>query len=213
MTHTELHGIYHELAFWQQFVKTDRFLSGWVKKVKTPELHQEVADFILSVPHNTVLDVGSGVVSILNGLVEVRAVDPLGDLYRLVFDYERHKLAPPMAFPAEELPFKDDYDIVHISNAIDHTQDPVKAFSSLYKAVKPGGYLIIQGFENEATFENWQGFHQNDIFVEETWDDKKDYLLRLKQGDGLIQTISESPYKVIQKTIGDKRWFIWIVKK
>ncbi len=46
MTHTELHGIYHELAFWQQFVKTDRFLSGWVKKVKTPELHQEVADFI-----------------------------------------------------------------------------------------------------------------------------------------------------------------------
>jgi len=213
MTHTELKGIYHELAFWQQFVKTDRFLSGWVKKIQTPELHQEVADFILSVPHETVLDVGSGVVSILNGLVNVRAVDPLGDLYRLVFDYERHKLAPPMAFPAEELPFKNEYDIVHISNALDHTQDPKKAFWTLYKAVKLGGYLIIQGFENEATHENWQGFHQNDIYVEETWDDIKDYILRLQQNDGLIQTISESPYKVIQKTIGDKRWFIWIVKK
>ena len=213
MTHTELHGIYHELAFWQQFVKTDRFLSGWVKKVKTPELHQEVADFILSVPHNTVLDVGSGVVSILNGLVEVRAVDPLGDLYRLVFDYERHKVAPPMAFPAEELPFKNDYDIVHISNAIDHTQDPYKAYNALLKAVKPGGYLIIQGFEDEATFENWQGFHQNDIYVEEIWDDKKDYLLRLKKADGYIETIGQDPYQVIQKTIGDKRWFIWIVKK
>jgi len=213
MTHTELHGIYHELAFWQQFVKTDRFLSGWVKKVKTPELHQEVADFILSVPHNTVLDVGSGVVSILNGLVEVRAVDPLGDLYRLVFDYERHKLAQPMAFPAEELPFKNDYDIVHISNAIDHTQDPYKAYNALLKAVKPGGYLIIQGFEDEATFENWQGFHQNDIYVEEIWDDKKDYLLRLKKADGYIETIGQDPYQVIQKTIGDKRWFIWIVKK
>ncbi len=29
MTHTELKGIYHELAFWQQFVKTDRFLNGF----------------------------------------------------------------------------------------------------------------------------------------------------------------------------------------
>ena len=213
MTHTELKGIYHELAFWQQFVKTDRFLSGWVKKVKTPELHQEVADFILSVSHNTVLDVGSGVVSILNGLVEVRAVDPLGDLYRLVFDYERHKLAAPMAFPAEELPFKNEYDIVHISNALDHTQDPKKAFWTLYKAVKPGGYLIVQGFENEATHENWQGFHQNDIYVEETWNDKKDYILRLQQNDGSTGIIYESPYKVIQKTIENKRWFIWIVKK
>jgi SAM-dependent methyltransferase len=213
MTTTELHGIYHELAFWQQFVKTERFLNGWVKKIKTPELHDEVAQFILSVRNDTVLDVGSGVVSILNGLVNVRAVDPLGDLYRLIFDYERHKVHPPMAFPAEELPFKNEYDIVHISNAIDHTQNPYKAYNSLFKAVKPGGYLIIQGFENEATHENWQGFHQNDIFVEEIWDDRKDYLLRLKREDELIETISECPYKLIQKTIGDKRWFIWIVKK
>ena len=92
MTTLELHGIYHELAFWQQFVKTDRFLQGWVKKVKTPELNQEVADFILSVPNQKVLDVGSGVCSILNGLVNVTPCDPLGDLYKLVFDFERHKL-------------------------------------------------------------------------------------------------------------------------
>lgn len=206
MTHTELHGIYHELAFWQQFVKTDRFLSGWVKKVKTPELHQEVADFILSVPHNTVLDVGSGVVSILNGLVEVRAVDPLGDLYRLVFDYDRHKVAPPMAYPAEELPFKNEYDIVHISNAIDHTQDPLKAFSSLYKAVKPGGYLIIQGFENEATHENWQGFHQHDIYCDEN-------SIKIRYKENTYTTIDENPDKLIRKQLGDKTWFIYIVQK
>ena len=69
MTTLELHGIYHELAFWQQFVKTDRFLNGWVGKGKTPELNQEVADFIKSVPHETVLDVGSGVCSILNEII------------------------------------------------------------------------------------------------------------------------------------------------
>ena len=60
MTTLELHGIYHELSFWKEFVKTKRFLEGWVGKQKTPELNQEVADFILSVPHESVLDVGSG---------------------------------------------------------------------------------------------------------------------------------------------------------
>ena len=213
MTTTELHGIYHELAFWQQFVKTDRFLNGWVKKIQTPELHQEVAEFIKSVDHDNVLDVGSGVVSILNGLVEVTAVDPLGDLYRLIFDYDRHRINPPFPYPSEEIPFKDEYDIVHISNALDHTQNPMKAFDRLYKLVKPGGYLIVQGFENEATHENWQGFHQNDIFVEEIWDDQKDYLLRIKQKDLLIQTIDETPFKCITKKINGKTWFIWIVKK
>jgi len=206
MTHTELKGIYHELAFWQQFVKTDRFLNGWVKKVKTPELHQDVADFIKSVPHETVLDVGSGVVSILNGLVNVRAVDPLGDLYRLIFDYERHKVEPPMAFPAEELPFKDDYDIVHISNALDHTQEPKKALESLLKAVKPGGYLIVQGFFNEATHENWQGFHQWDISFTENG-------MMLIKGKGVNNLITWPAYKFSKINLLDREWYYWIVKK
>lgn len=206
MTHTELKGIYHELAFWQQFVKTDRFLSGWVKKIQTPELHQEVAHFIKSVPHETVLDVGSGVVSILNGLVNVRAVDPLGDLYRLIFDYDRHKVQPPMAFPAEELPFKDDYDIVHISNALDHTQNPERAFHKLMRAVKPKGYLIVQGFENEATYENWQGFHQHNIYCDEN-------SIKIGYRENIYTTIDENPDLLIRKPIGDKTWFIYIVQK
>ena len=206
MTHTELKGIYHELAFWQQFVKTDRFLSGWVKKIQTPELHQEVAELIKSVPHETVLDVGSGVVSILNGLVNVRAVDPLGDLYRLIFDYDRHKVHPPMAFPAEELPFKNEYDIVHISNALDHTQEPRKSLESLLKAVKPGGYLIVQGFFNEATHENWQGFHQWDISFTENG-------MMLIQGNGINNLITWPAYKFKKISLLNRDWYYWIVKK
>ena len=87
MTTLELHGIYHELHFWKGFVKTERFLNGWVAKVKTPELNNEVADFIKSVSHESVLDVGSGVCSLLNGLVNVDTCDPLGDLYSLIFDF------------------------------------------------------------------------------------------------------------------------------
>lgn len=206
MTTLELHGIYHELAFWQQFVKTDRFLSGWVKKVKTPELNQEVADFILSVKNDSVLDVGSGVCSLLNGLVNVTACDPLGDLYRLIFDYERHKLTPPLAIPAEYLKYSNEFDIVHISNALDHCQNPYDALDNLIKAVKPGGYLIVQGFCNEAEHENWQGFHQFNLDLTESG------ILRIKGKSGeLVPLFTAHMYKKID--IGNKQWFYWIIKK
>lgn len=206
MTTLELHGIYHELAFWQQFVKTDRFLSGWVKKVKTPELNQEVADFILSVKNDSVLDVGSGVCSLLNGLVNVTACDPLGDLYRLIFDYERHKLTPPLAIPAEYLKYSNEFDIVHISNALDHCQNPYDALDNLIKAVKPGGYLIVQGFCNEAEHENWQGFHQFNLDLTELG------ILRIKGKSGeLVPLFTAHMYKKID--IGNKQWFYWIIKK
>lgn len=206
MTHTELKGIYHELAFWQQFVKTDRLLSGWVKKIQTPELHQEVADFIKSVPHETVLDVGSGVCSILNGLVNVTPCDPLGDLYKLVFDFERHKLKAPLPIPAEELNFKNEFDIVHISNALDHTQEPRKALDYLLQAVKPGGYLIVQGFFNEATHENWQGFHQWDISLD-------DYGCMVILGKNSQTIIAWPAHKFSTVNLLGRDWYYWIIKK
>jgi SAM-dependent methyltransferase len=206
MTTLELHGIYHELAFWQQFVKTDRFLKGWVGKVKTPELNQEVADFIKSVPHDTVLDVGSGVCSILNGLVNVTACDPLGDLYKLVFDFERHKLVAPLPYPAEELPFQNEFDIVHISNALDHTQETRKALDLLLQAVKPGGYLIVQGFFNEATHENWQGFHQWDISLD-------DYGCMVILGKKSKTIIAWPPHKFATVNLLGRDWYYWIIKK
>lgn len=206
MTTKELHGIYHELHFWRGFVKTERFLNGWVKKIKTPELQQYVADFIKSVPHDQVADVGSGVVSILNGLVPVMAIDPLGKLYQLVFDYKAHKLTHPLPYPAEEIPAINTFDIVHCSNAIDHTQKPILAYESMMKAVKPGGFLIIQGFENEGTHENWQGFHQHDIYVEaET--------LCIKNPLGFMMVIDSNPTKLHFVEANGKRWYIWIKQK
>lgn len=206
MTTKELHGIYHELNFWQGFVKTKRFLDGWVSHKKTPELNDFVADFIKSVPHNNVADIGSGVCSILNGLVDVEPFDPLGDLYGIVFNYKAHKVTQPKAYPAEELPHNAEFDIVHCSNAIDHTQSPMLAYSKMMQAVKPGGYLIIQGFENEGTFENWQGFHQHDIHVNmET--------LCIKNQMGDMAVIDTKPTHVQFVEFENKRWYIWIKQK
>jgi hypothetical protein len=95
MTTDELQAIAHELTFWKGFVQTKRFLDGWVRDVPTPELRSQVHQFIRQhiKKSSKVLDVGSGVVSILNGTVSkehLTAVDPLGDLYKFIFDYAKY---------------------------------------------------------------------------------------------------------------------------
>jgi|GEM_PF-4500190 len=171
MTRLELDGIYHELYFWKSFVQTPRFIDGWVGRVKTPELNNKVAKFIKAntKPTSRVLDVGSGAVSILNGLLPesaVVAVDPLGSLYSLIFDYVKYGLIPPISVPVEDLDLGVKFDVVHMSNSLDHCQDPLRAIEHLRNHVAPGGFLIIQGFENEATHEKFNGFHQWDLTVD-----------------------------------------------
>lgn len=218
MNNTEfLKGIAHELKFWKGFVKTERFLEGWVKQDKTPELNQLVYDFIIeripNGPNTKVLDVGSGVVSILNGCVHpetLTAADPLGGLYESIFDYEKYNIKPCVPVPAEEMEWRDEFDIVHMSNAIDHVQDPEKVLFKLIDACKPGGYVILQGFENEGTFEKWEGFHQWDLTVI----------------DGVFYIKAKNLYKneinvFAEKTIicehfnnpNGKTWYIWIIQK
>lgn len=219
MTTQELHGIAHELKFWKGFVQTERFLKGWVANCVTPELNHKVYDFIHGMltqhPERDrvkILDVGSGVVSILNGLVpqkNLTAVDPLGELYELVFDYAKHSIASPLPVPAEELNYKDEYDIVHISNALDHCQEPMTAYQKLKRAVKPGGFLILQGFENEATYENWKGFHRYNISID---DEKK--RLRIDGSDERVLGTIKDPYFADRVTFeNNKSWFIFIIKK
>lgn len=218
MTTKELNGVAHELKFWAGFVKTERFLKGWVADCVTPELNHKVYDFIHGMLTQSperdkvkVLDVGSGVVSILNGLVpkkNLTAVDPLGELYEIVFDYGQHGIKSPLPVPAEEMKYLEEFDIVHISNALDHTQNPKAAFDRLLEATKPGGFLIIQGFENEATYEKWQGFHQWNIYI----DGNKDGLA-IEGKDGLHAAIRNPYFADVTTFENNKSWFIFIVKK
>lgn len=199
-------GLLHELNFWRGFVKTDRFLNGWCTNEKTPELQQEVADFILSVPHESILDVGSGVVSLLHGLApNVTAVDPLGEYYSTIFSYIDHGIKQPLPIAAENLHFKEQFDIVHISNALDHSQHPAAAFIKLLESVKSGGYLIVQGFENEAVHENWQGFHQWNMSIENSSLVIEGKKTKVKFEGGRVS-------KIVKLENG-RNWIIWIRQK
>lgn len=171
-------GVEHEINFWRDFVQTERF-QGWVRNERTPELNPVVADFLLERCTNNVsggdfgpepiyvLDVGSGPVSILRGLhprLEIDTADPLSALYQEAFDYVGNFVRPPFPFGAEELDKLGClYDIVHISNALDHTVDPQAALYQLVGRLASKGILIVQGFVDEARHENWAGFHQHNI--------------------------------------------------
>lgn len=212
MNNNPLPGQEHELEFWKGFVTSDRFLNGWLPDdVKTPDLVQEVADFFLARPDAEVLDCGSGVVSILRGTVKAKRLtmaDPLSPLYEQVFDYKKYGIAPPNPTACEHIRYKDEFDIVHISNALDHTQDPKLAYENLRRAVKPGGYLIVQGFVNEATHEGWAGMHQFNI-------DIVNHSLQIQNKQGgkfIVYGRDTDTAKKIRLETG-REWFIFIQKK
>lgn len=164
-------GIDHEINFWRRFVKSDRFIHGWMRKHRTPDLQQKVYNFLQILSNeDTLLDVGSGPISIAYGSTEAQITtsDPLSRLYQEIVDFPSLGIAPPLEFPAEEVDaIGQQFTCVLISNAYDHAKDPFLAMESLLKCVEPGGTFILQGFENEALHENYAGFHQINLSLKD----------------------------------------------
>lgn len=216
LTKQVMDGIGHELAFWKDFVQTPRFIDGWVADIKTPEFRDEVYNWLCSLPaypNLQVLDVGSGAVSIINGSLpkeNITTVDPLGTLYPIIFDYARYGLRPPIGCGGEEMDFDSEFDVAHISNAIDHTQNPENCFKKMMRAVKSGGYVVVQGFEDEAISENWEGFHQYNFSM-----DPQSGIVSYSKKDGeKVELVGEQVY--INRSFSDhmkKWWIISIYKK
>jgi SAM-dependent methyltransferase len=178
---TTTQGFDHEIQFWKQFVKSERFLHNWVFPSQNPEIranHPDVAkcfdDFAEGWNEDhliMILDVGSGALPWIKGILGTKGVivacDPLADEYAKIFDYEKFEQDPPIQAFAESLPFDDNsFDVIHCSNALDHTQNPGQAIQEMERVCRPGGMILVQGFENEAIHENWQGLHQWNIFVD-----------------------------------------------
>ena len=209
---TNLPGADSELRYWKKFVDTDRFIDNWCSPWPNPELNKYVADFItkhISIDEK-ILDCGSGPVSILNGLLskyQIAATDPLGIDFRNIFDYEIYDIASPVPIAVEDMTYDQRFFIVHMRNALDHSQDPVKGIDRMMAALKPGGYLIIHGFENEGSHAGYSGMHKWDIGV-------YDGLLIVKDKAGhnaIIRT--ESVYYNTEVLEDGRRWFTWIEQK
>lgn len=204
----DLTSVAHELKFWSKFVHTQQFQT-WLSPEPTPELDADVVQFIREKlrPDSRVLDVGAGVVSVLNGLVpqeNLIATDPLAELYKCIFDYEQARMKPCIDISGEELMEEDVYDIVHVRNALDHAQNPVKVLQKMITACKPYGYIIVQGFENEADAEQHEGFHQYNISLSGQW---------LTFNGSRYITDVKVISAITKQLPNGKNWIVWIAQK
>lgn len=212
---SKLEGFDHEIDFWNKFVKTERFKQNWLTAVPNPECQPEtwalVSDAVKDKKTAKILDIGSGVVSILRGITNdkyLTACDPLADEYAKIFDYEQHGIKPVVQGYCEELPFKDSsFDVVHISNALDHTQDPKKCVQEMQRVCKKDGLIVIAGFVNEGEHEGYRGLHQWNI-------DIKIKGLTCTKPDGretLLNDISDDTVLTLKKTlpVSGREYFIF----
>jgi len=97
---------------------------------------------------DAVVEVGSGPVGIVNYLEtrDAAAVDPLMSFYdeKTELTELRREGVRFHSAKGEEIPEKDGkFSLAIIDNCVDHTQDPDKVMSELYRVLRRGGYLYF----------------------------------------------------------------------
>ena len=86
-----------------------------------------------------IVDIGGGPVGVSHALPSRKriVIDPLTDEYREYFPCTNH-----IKGFGESLPFNDNsIDLVIITNALDHTQNPAEVIKEVKRVLKPGGYF------------------------------------------------------------------------
>lgn len=166
-----LDGLYDEIDYW------NGLLSGkYRESCKLPEVANPYKRFSLEdeLPDHKdgivkFVDVGSGVFSRCGKVtdkvkLEVLAIDPLAEVYkRLKRQYHVENgtaLETGFVELLDKKFEKDTFDIVHMSNSLDHCFDAVFGIYQLLNICKVGGKVILRHHENEADRAEYKGLHQ-----------------------------------------------------
>ena len=170
-------GINSELRFWRSWLGS--------KGLSNPEVFDLCVDPALplqedlvmllekSQSHNeklkSILDVGSGPLTQIGKQhdsweIEITPVDALADKYAgLLKEYDLSPLVKTVNGKVEILStlFKEGrFDLVCMSNALDHSEDPMLGLEEMLKVTKPGCYVVLKHAINEAEKEKYRGFHK-----------------------------------------------------
>jgi len=167
-------SISSEVGIWESHLNNPTYL----ERIKADYIHSpelaEVLDRFCKVKEIEAIDIGCGPLSTLPSLdrglqIHRTLVDPLGsqyDKFRSSLNCDPQNI---LDYSAEEISqhFKlESFDLVYMSNALDHSYDPKKVLQEPRKLVSLQGVLYLEHFENEAEKEKFSGLHQWNLFEE-----------------------------------------------
>lgn len=168
-----LGGIYNEIFFWKNYMETRGgiFKGGFASTVEKNRKFVLEEDLLFFEGKSKInfIDVGSGPFSrcgFMTEKIELNciSVDPLADIYTILKKQNHLENGVDLRFGFVELLDKkfekNSFDFVHMSNALDHSFDPVLGIAQLLYICKIGGKVILRHNENEAEAEQYDGFHQ-----------------------------------------------------
>ena len=128
----------------------------------------------LETPDSKILDVGSGPYSRLGFWIgdkkaDLTLADPLASVYKTIASKYNIKLpVEPVTGMVELLHLffdKNQYDLVHMSNSLDHCFNPIWGIFELLYVTKIDGKVILRHNNNEAENGHYNGFHQWNLTV------------------------------------------------
>lgn len=152
-----------ELRFWADWIA----LNGKNYLGPTP-LADYVANRIPSTATKVrIADLGAGAWSRIGTIVpgvavEVVAADIFANEYMAV--WSSLSMRPEITIEKQNmtaLTYPDNsFDIVHCSNALDHTVNPFRAIFEMKRVLKPGGWLLLRHYKSVGQQYRYYGLHQ-----------------------------------------------------
>ncbi len=203
-------GIASEIDFWNSKLAN---ISHYLERLD-PQLliSGHLSQLLEKVPGDIckIIDVGAGPLTAVGKKhdkkkIELIATDVLGDVYQDIL--KRHKIVPPVstiACPGEALVDRFGsgiFDVAISQNALDHTEDPMVVLEQMIKLIKPGGFVLLQHREREATQELWAGMHKWDFFSE-----SGEFLMKGIKRTYHAKKYLASRYPIEMKVWSEKDW-------
>lgn len=208
-------GVKNEIAYWENAVEAVNFNENERELILEGVEEAELKE-ILCEENPLVLDVGCGL-SYKYGeffkkkKLDLQRIDPLAVLYNKIL-FEKDKKIPLIKFAMVEYLYafykKSTVSLIIISNALDHSYNPIKGIESALQVLKKGGMLYLFHYENEAESEHYHGFHQFNFTIKKKemicWNKKGEININKKFGEfANIETIKINE-KIICKIIKKK---------
>ena len=144
-----------EEEFWEDYTtETLKARSTLRYQNKAEKLFQLWSKYISLNKDPKILQIGCGPEDIINHFKEGRtySIDPLADFYKRKFDYD-YKKSNLIKSQGEAIPFPDKYfDVVILTNVLDHTQSPIKVLEEIKRTLKDNGLFYFENYIYQMKF-------------------------------------------------------------